>query len=180
MGNEAAETASDYVKGGIVVESIRQLSKWQKLKRALKKVGFTKTSNVPKNLTSRGMLSNLRPEEFAPSIKYAHLVLDESGRYWLRRRNGILYSPSGRYDFVTTPSGAIRVARDETPSHESTHLGLSWGGDVRFAGQIVFGSGKNSRHTIREWNNNSGHYRPPADMKDRANLPVDLFIDAYE
>lgn len=75
------------------------------------------------------------------------------------------------------PDGRIRVARPNVNPDYSTHLGLSSGGEVNYAGSIRFGNNRGAnRGTITEWTNNSGHYQPPATLIDNANLPVDLFL----
>ena len=74
------------------------------------------------------------------------------------------------------PDGTIRVARPNNNPDFSTHLGLSNGSDVSYAGSIRFGNNTGpDRGTISNWTNNSGHYAPPASMNESAGLPVDLF-----
>jgi hypothetical protein len=133
-------------------------------------------TNVP-NLTESGTLTNLRPQDPVVLQRPARtLVQDDAGRYWLQSNGGNRITPSGNYDFVTLPDGRIRVARPNVNPDYSTHLGLSSGGEVNYAGSIRFGNNRGSnRGTIIEWSNNSGHYQPPATLKDNANLPVDLF-----
>ena len=129
------------------------------------------------NLTERGTLVNLRPKDIAISQRPIRtLVQDVSGRYWLQSSGGNRITPSGSYDFVTMPDGSIRVARPNTNPDFSTHLGLSGGGEVNYAGSIRFGNnmGKN-RGTITNWTNNSGHYQPPAVLHGNAGLPDYLF-----
>jgi hypothetical protein len=136
--------------------------------------------SVP-NLTERGTLTNLRPNDLAVSERPIRtLIQDDSGRYWLQSPGGNRITPSGSYDFVTMPDGSIRVTRPNITPDYSTHLGLSGGGEVNYAGSIRFGNvrGEN-RGTITEWTNNSGHYRPPAQMRGNANLPLDLFRKAH-
>ena len=122
------------------------------------------------------LLRNLRPGDAAFSQRPVRtLVQDESDRYWLQSRSGNRITPSGSYDFVTMPDGTIRVARPNSPEF-STHLGLSGGSDVRYAGSIRFGNNTGpSRGTITSWFNDSGHYQPPASLNINAGLPVDRF-----
>lgn len=104
------------------------------------------------------------------------LVQDGSGRYWLESSGGNRITPSGSYDFVTLPDGRIRVARPNTNPDFSTHLGLSSGGEVNFAGSIRFGNNMGpNRGSIIQWTNSSGHYQPPAHLRDNAGLPDYLF-----
>jgi hypothetical protein len=131
----------------------------------------------PPNLTERGTLTNLRPQDISVSERPIRtLVKDDSGRYWLRSAGGNKITPSGSYDFVTMPDGTIRVARPNNTWDFSTHLGLSGGGEVNWAGSIRFGNNMGpNRGTILEWTNNSGHYQPPAYLRGNAGLPDDLF-----
>ena len=129
------------------------------------------------NLTEWGTLQNLRPADMVFSQRPVRtLVQDSNGRYWLESPSGNRITPSGSYDFVTMPDGRILVSRPNTNSEFSTHLGLSGGSDVKYAGSIRFGnnSGPN-RGTIVNWTNNSGHYQPPASLNGNAGLPTNLF-----
>ncbi len=130
------------------------------------------------NLTERGTLSNLWPGD--PSFLQGPartLVQDDAGRYWLQSASGKRITPSGRYDFVTLPDGTIRVARPNTNPEFSTHLGLSNGCEVSYAGSIRFANRNTAtRGSIRSWSNNSGHYQPPASLSGNAGLPSSLFL----
>ncbi|MDO7930132.1 hemagglutinin repeat-containing protein [Pseudomonas sp. KFB-139] len=132
--------------------------------------------SVP-NLTERGTLVNLRPGDVAIAQRPVRaLVQDDTGRYWLQTSTGQRLTPSGSYDFVTMPDGTIRVARPNVNEDFSTHLGLSGGGEVKYAGSIRFGNNEGpNRGVITQWTNNSGHYQPPATLKGSAGLPQDLF-----
>ena len=100
-----------------------------------------------------------------------------NGRYWRQSPNGNRITPSGLYEFVTMPNGSIRVARRNTNPDFSTHLGLSGGGQVRYAGSIRFGNnGGPNRGTIMSWSNDSGHYTPPSGLSGNAGLPANQFI----
>lgn len=89
---------------------------------------------------------------------------------------GSKITPSGSYDFVTMPDGAVRVSRPNVNEDFSTHLGLSGGGDVKYAGSIRFGNNDGpSRGTISQWTNSSGHYKPPASLSSNSGLPENLF-----
>ncbi|WP_438857641.1 hypothetical protein [Achromobacter spanius] len=132
-----------------------------------------------RNLTERGTLTNLHPQDLVVAQRpVRNLVQDGSGRYWLETSSGNRITPSGSYDFVTLPDGRIRVARPNTNIEFSTHLGLSGGREVSFAGAIRFGnsSGAN-RGSVVQWTNHSGHYQPPAHLKNNAGLPIHLFFD---
>ncbi|WP_444998447.1 RHS repeat-associated core domain-containing protein [Aliikangiella sp. IMCC44359] len=141
--------------------------------------GVSNKVDVP-NLTENGTLTNRIPTD--PAVLQTTprtLVQDGSGRYWLQGANGKRITPSGSYDFVTLPDGTIRVARQNTNPDFSTHLGLSKGGEVNYAGSITFPNNTtSSRGTLTQWTNNSGHYQPPVFLNKNANLPIELF-DAH-
>uniref|UniRef100_UPI000AAA9A8C VENN motif pre-toxin domain-containing protein n=1 Tax=Stenotrophomonas maltophilia TaxID=40324 RepID=UPI000AAA9A8C len=129
------------------------------------------------NVTERGTLVNLIPADLAVQQKPVRvLVQDDAGRYWLKTESGKLITPSGRYDFVTMPDGTIRASRPGPNQDYSTHLGLSGGGEVKYAGSIRFGNNDGpNRGKVVDWNNNSGHYKPPATLNGGAGLPLDKF-----
>lgn len=131
------------------------------------------------NLSSRDTLTNLRPgDAIVLQSPRRRLIVDSSAHYWLFSARGAHITPSGNYDFVTSAAGEVMLARTNTDWDYSTHLGLSDGQDVRFAGSIHFGNSKGTkRGTIIWWNNNSGHYQPPASMAGNAGLPMELFVE---
>ena len=95
----------------------------------------------------------------------------------LKGNNGIKITPSGRYDFVTMSDGIVRVARQNSNFDYSTHLGLSGGKDVAYAGSIRFANNMGpKRGTIVHWKNDSGHYQPSKTMACYAKLPLGLFL----
>lgn len=142
--------------------------------------GFGRATIAPNrtpNLTDSGTLTNRFPDDAVVlQTTPRTLVQDSSGRYWLEGPTGNRITPSGSYDFVTLPDGTVRVARPNTNQDYSTHLGLSGGGEVSYAGSIRFGNNAGpSRGTITNWSNNSGHYTPPADLSGNAGLPAGSF-----
>jgi filamentous hemagglutinin len=124
------------------------------------------------------MFSNLRPGDVVVlqnTLRF--LSQDAAGRYWLKSVNGVKITPSGLYDFVTMPDGIIRLARQNRNFDYSTHLGLSGGADVAYAGSIRFANNMGpKRGAIVHWRNDSGHYQPPATMACYAGLPLGLFL----
>lgn len=136
------------------------------------------SSAIP-NLTRAGMFSNLRPGDAVVLQNILRfLKQDPDGRYWLKSMHGIEITPSGRYDFVTMSDGSIRVARQNNNFDYSTHLGLSGGYDVAYAGSIRFANNMGpKRGTIVHWKNDSGHYQPSATMAHYAGLPLGLFLN---
>lgn len=58
------------------------------------------------------------------------------------------------------------------------HVEIARGNSVDYAGQISFGSGKNTKGVLNFWDNASGHYLPEPIRPDWANsvkLPIDKF-----
>ncbi|MBA6068672.1 MULTISPECIES: hypothetical protein [Pseudomonas] len=82
---------------------------------------------------------------------------------------GGMRTPKGKYDFIQV-DGKIYIAppRDNVVSG---HLSLSKGGDVDFAGQIHF----SQKGGLKNWDNHSGHYQPPAGAAPVVKLPQDIF-----
>jgi hypothetical protein len=129
------------------------------------------------NLTERGTFTNLYPgDRIGLQFRARTLVQDADGRYWLQSAGGQQITPSGLYDFVRMPNGTIRVARPNTNPELSTHLGLSGGNEVSYAGSIRFANSNTAtRGNIRSWSNSSGHYQPPVSHAGNAGLPINLF-----
>jgi len=165
----AAGVVFSYVAGG--VEALG-------LKGGGKVLGREAAERGVVNLTERGTLTNLFPNDAVLLQSRARtLVQDDAGRYWLQSGNGSRITPSGSYDFVTMPDGAIRVARTNPSAEFSTHLGLSSADEVSYAGTIRFANRNTAtRGSIRSWSNASGHYQPPAWLSGNSNLPSDLFL----
>lgn len=118
-------------------------------------------------------LRNVYPNDpVMPGPRY-ELVLTESGAYKYRTSSGELRTPTGRFDFIQN-NGKIYIA--PTRSDEfSGHLSLSRGADVEFSGQIQF----SQRGMLKEWDNYSGHYVPPASLAPKVKLPQENFIKKW-
>jgi hypothetical protein len=70
---------------------------------------------------------------------------------------------------VSTQGTALAAVKND--SEVAGHLSLSKGADVDYAGTIQFSqSGK-----IKFWDNDSGHYQPPAKGAAVVKLPANLF-----
>jgi hypothetical protein len=133
---------------------------------------------IPRDSVKAGKtLTNLRlGDPVVLQSRARTLVQDARGRFWLQNADGKRITPSGQYDFVKLPDGSIRVVRTNTNPEFSTHLGLSGGKEVSFAGSIRFANSNTAtRGSIRSWTNNSGHYQPPASLASNAGLPINLF-----
>ncbi len=127
--------------------------------------------------SARTLFSNNRPGDAVRLENTPRLLVEDNGRYWLVGRNGNRITPSGSYDFVTMPNGTVLVARGNRNPEFSTHLGLSNGGDVAYAGSIRFANNDGpNRGSITRWSNNSGHYTPSEGAAGQAGLPMDRFV----
>ncbi|WP_082557541.1 two-partner secretion domain-containing protein [Pseudomonas sp. Root562] len=174
---QAGNDAAGQVGMSVDSENVGVFAKWAAiLFWGGKGVGAKGGGAVP-NLTERGTLTNVFPNDPAIAQRPIRtLVQDSSGRYWLQTPSGSKITPSGSYDFVTMPDGTVRVSRPNVNEAFSTHLGLSGGGDVKYAGSIRFGNNDGpSRGTISHWTNASGHYKPPASLSSNSGLPENLF-----
>jgi hypothetical protein len=131
----------------------------------------------PSNLTPRGTLTNLKPgDPVRLENPMRTLKRDTNGRYWLSGPNGSQYTPSGSYDYVAMPNTELRIARSNQNPDYSTHLGLSGGGEVMYAGSVRFANSTGpNRGAIISWDNASGHYQPPPELAKQAGLPMDRF-----
>ena len=141
---------------------------------------FGKTANlheIPHN--PEVLLPNLYPgDPVVAQNTIRRLVQDSTGRYWLKSGTGRLITPSGNYDFITTRAGHILVTRPNSHVHFSTHLGLSNGQPVKYAGRIrFFNNNTRNRGSIIYWDGSSGHYKPANHLAPNAGLPINLYRD---
>lgn len=92
-----------------------------------------------------------------------------------------IFTPSGSFLFIQDIYGNILMAKENDDALEySTHIGLSGGADVCFAGSISFYHRHSSRKGhIKKWSNDSGHYQPSAIHAACVKLPQDKF-EKYE
>ncbi|WJY20396.1 RHS repeat-associated core domain-containing protein [Fontisubflavum oceani] len=126
--------------------------------------------------SGRPLLQNTRPGDAILLQSTPRQLISVGGRFYLQSSRGLRTTPSGTYNFVTTPGGRILVARQNTSPNMSTHLGLSGGRDVRYGGTISFPHRHSAnRGAINHWDNASGHYRPPARLAPNAGLPMQSF-----
>lgn len=101
--------------------------------------------------------------------------LERKGKRWyINNGKGELHTPSGTYQFVTLRDGSIRVTRRQTV--DGAHAPLANGQPVRFAGEVTFPSRHSvNRGQIKNWNNQSGHYRPDQQLKHQSGFPQPKF-----
>ncbi|MGW8308381.1 MAG: hemagglutinin repeat-containing protein [Achromobacter pulmonis] len=118
-------------------------------------------------------LKNLFPNDpVMPGPRY-ELILNESGDYKYRTSTGELRTPKGQFDFIQN-GGKIYIAPTRDDGF-SGHLSLSKGADIEFSGQIQF----SQKGGLKEWDNKSGHYQPPASMAQKVDLPQEKFIQKW-
>jgi RHS repeat-associated protein len=95
------------------------------------------------------------------------------GEKWRATAMDGLVTPHGSYNYVVM-GGRLIIGRGP-----GGHSALSYGMDVDFAGRIRFGHGNNAG-VLRRWDNDSGHFKPSADLSNQAPLPPDLFHKVSE
>jgi hypothetical protein len=98
-------------------------------------------------------------------------LVEDGGRYFTVGSNGSKFSAMGEYNFVTI-NGETYVAKQQVGGHYDISMGA---GSVDYAGIVRFGRQDSSRGFIKEWSNNSGHYKPSPDDAIQAGLPPDMF-----
>jgi filamentous hemagglutinin len=96
-------------------------------------------------------------------------VHTESGDFKYQLPSGELRTPKGTFDFIQI-GGEIKISPVRNDGF-STHLQLSKGAEVDYAGSIQF----SQKGALKWWNNSSGHYMPPAAQSSIVNLPTNLF-----
>jgi filamentous hemagglutinin len=104
-----------------------------------------------------------------PGPRYK-LIQTESGDFKYQMPNGELRTPKGTFDFVQV-DGEIRIAPPKNDPNVSGHLSLSKDADVDYAGTVQF----SQKGNLKFWDNNSGHYQPPATSAPVVKLPFDFF-----
>jgi len=117
---------------------------------------------------------NLYPEDLPKFIQRSRLG-KINGKWIEITAYGQTRTASGVYNFVTQ-EGVIFIRRASAKVGCSLigHLDLALGKEVDYAGRIYF-SARTNRGILRRWTNESGHYQPSSDFRDRAGLPEELF-----
>ena len=93
---------------------------------------------------------------------------------WKFYSEGEPRTAKGNYNYIVQ-DGKIYVGLGNS---FQGHIDIARGHAVNYAGQISFGSGKNTKGILNEWNNGSGHYKPePAkpDWSSSFKLPFEQF-----
>jgi hypothetical protein len=96
-----------------------------------------------------------------------------NGKWVTVSSSGDVFTARGKYIFVTH-DGKITVARASDVLRgrpEAKHIDLSRGNPVDYAGEVDF----TQKGELRSWSNNSGHYRPDANLANQAELPMGQF-----
>lgn len=121
--------------------------------------------------SQKKMLENIKVRQLKT---YQILREDEKGKWIVYdslnlEREGEL-PKEGLYTFVRMESGEMRVwkSKDEKTTN---HYMVAEGKSVLFAGEIYF----NAQGDVVAFNNQSGCYRPPAELAHQAGLPLDCF-----
>lgn len=119
------------------------------------------------------MFYNLYPEDASNPVPV--IVLREQGGNWVEVTNDSTRSASGLYNFVCI-GGTIYVNKASRTFQGAPvgHIDIARGGPVDYAGEVRF-AGRKKRGILRYWNNESGHYKPPASAAHQAQLPLDVF-----
>lgn len=128
---------------------------------------------------------NIIPEDIPVLRKTKRKLIIEDKRFYLKTilNCGSLFgkfTPSGKYCFITDMNYNVYLSRENEDPNLSTHLGLSQGNGVFFAGEINFtNSNNNNRGKIKFWNNHSGHFLPDEKYNGQANLPLEFFKSGF-
>ena len=123
-------------------------------------------AQIPQN----GKFKNIHPSDQINRVERFELV-NHNGE-WKINKNGTLETiKEDTYTFVTI-DGKIYVGEGRNPYH----IDLSQGESVDYAGEIRL----NDVGQVVEWSNTSGHYKPGAEYKENAGLPVELFRDVSQ
>jgi len=118
---------------------------------------------------------NLIPGDIPNERPYGGVIKDiffDGTKWRYTNRAGQIRTPNGLYNFVTI-DGQISIAR--LKDHFGGHIDISRGRSVDFAGSVRFGHNTTTKGKVKVWKNDSGHYRPYAELADQAGFPTDLF-----
>ncbi|WP_217699071.1 RHS repeat-associated core domain-containing protein [Prosthecobacter debontii] len=131
------------------------------------------TANGVLGPRKKQLFSNLYPEDVPVSLTRKELYFD--GNKWrFNSVTGKPLTPNGSYTYVVQ-DGKIYISRRTLA--QGGHVDVSRGSPFEYGGQIKFGNG-NSAGPIDNWNNASGHFKPPASASWQAvdaGLPRALF-----
>ncbi|MEO6936655.1 MAG: LysM peptidoglycan-binding domain-containing protein [Collimonas sp.] len=167
---ELAVNALTLGEGGVGLVRLAEKG-FAKLTTYFAKEGANSAAAINETVATNGAgkLSNLFPGHPAmPGSRYK-LIQTESGDFKYQLPSGELRTPKGAYDFIQN-GNEIRISPLRNDEF-SGHLSLSKGADVDYAGSIQF----SQKGGLKWWDNNSGHYQPPATNSPIVNLPNNLF-----
>jgi len=116
------------------------------------------------------------PDDLPASYSPAELVCRDLK--WKVIKGDSEWSATGLYSFVRL-NGHFYVCKANLRTDGIGHIELSRGRPVDYAGEICF-AGRKKRGVLRYWNNDSGHYKPPASAAHEAQLPLELFQPRQE
>ncbi len=100
------------------------------------------------------------------------LYKNENGQWLVRnsiKDKQVDLIPDGHYAFIKTKLGFIRISK--CPVNSTNHRATSDTAEqIRFAGVVNFAKGE-----ITSWDNVSGNYQPPAELKHLVGFPLEKF-----
>jgi len=113
-------------------------------------------------------LGNVMGHELDTNHRPTPLVQDnEAGGIW--KKPGSQNGMTGKFNFAADEKNNVFVGK-EGQGVRHPHLANSLDGPPTYAGEVVLQNGR-----VNAWNNNSGHFRPPANLSHQAPFPADRF-----
>ncbi|MFM0543229.1 hypothetical protein PQR29_00720 [Paraburkholderia strydomiana] len=113
-------------------------------------------------------LGNVKGDELDTKHRPTPLVQDNgAGGIW--KKPGSQNGATGKFNFASDENNNVFVGK-EGQGVRHPHLASSLDGRPTYAGEVVLQNGK-----VNAWNNNSGHFRPPANLSHQAPFPADRF-----
>lgn len=97
----------------------------------------------------------------------------ENNHKWKTIKGDSEWTATGLCIFVRLNS-RFYVCKANLRADDIGHIELAQGQPVDYAGEVQF-SGRKKRGSLCYWNNESGHYKPPASAAGQALLPIELF-----
>ncbi|MGF6767843.1 hypothetical protein P3T18_000313 [Paraburkholderia sp. GAS199] len=113
-------------------------------------------------------LGNVMGHELDTNHRPTRIVQnDEAGGIW--KKPGSQNGMTGKFNFAADEKKNVFVGK-EGQGVRHPHLANSLDGRPTYAGEVVLQNGR-----VEAWNNNSGHFRPPANLSHQAPFPADRF-----
>ncbi|MGY6127032.1 hypothetical protein ACW9YV_16540 (plasmid) [Paraburkholderia strydomiana] len=96
-------------------------------------------------------------------------LVQDNGAGGIWKKPGSQNGATGKFNFASDENNNVFVGK-EGQGVRHPHLASSLDGRPTYAGEVVLQNGK-----VSAWNNNSGHFRPPANLSHQAPFPADRF-----